>query len=50
VLVQVLNPGPPDPARSLPRRRRLLKQGYYRRAGDPETGVLCHDGLRVSRE
>lgn len=26
-----------------------LKQGYYRRAGEPETGVLYHDGLRVSR-
>jgi len=26
-----------------------LKQGYYRQAGEPGTGVLYHDGLRVSR-
>ena len=26
-----------------------MKQGYYRQAGQAETGVLYHDGLRVSR-
>lgn len=31
-----------------PGQQAFLKQGYYRQSGEPRTGVVFHDGMRVS--